>query len=88
VKVVGGALAFLLAGALLGAAIGWAGNPKPVEVPDAGLGFVNYLGPIVGGSVGATFGLILGGGWVARMVNSGDAARASRPADRSSGPAE
>jgi hypothetical protein len=88
VKVVGGALACLLAGALLGAAIGWAGNPKPVEVPDAGLGFVNYLGPIVGGSVGATFGLILGGGWVARVVNSGDAVGASRPADGASGPAE
>jgi hypothetical protein len=70
VKVVAGALAFTLAGALLGAAVGWVGNPKPVAVPEEGLAFVNYLGPIVGGAVGATFGLVLGGGWVAKVLGS------------------
>ena len=67
-KIVAGALAFTLAGAAAGAGLGWLGNPGPVPVPDAGLGFVNYVGPIAGAAVGATFGFIFGGGWVAKRV--------------------
>jgi hypothetical protein len=48
--------------------VGWLGNPRPVAVPDPELGFVNFVGPVLGGSIGATFGLIFGGGWVARTI--------------------
>lgn len=69
-KVVAGALAFTLAGGLLGAGIGWAINPRPVPLPDSGLGFVNYVGLFLGGAVGATFGLVFGGGWVAKLASA------------------
>ena len=69
-KVILGAMACTLAGGLLGAGLGWLGNPKPVALPDEGLGFVNYVGPIAGGSVGGTLGLIFGGGWIARSYQN------------------
>jgi hypothetical protein len=76
VKIVAGAIAFTLLGAALGLGIGWLFKPTPVEPPEQGLEFVNWIGPIVGGSVGATFGLIFGGGWLAaRMSQRDDAAR-------------
>ena len=50
------------------AGVGWLGNPKAVAVPDETLQFVNYVGPILGGSIGATFGFIFGGGWVAKTI--------------------
>jgi hypothetical protein len=68
VKILVGTLAFTLAGALVGAGIGWLANPKAIAVPDEGLQFVNYVGPILGGSIGATFGFIFGGGWVAKTI--------------------
>ena len=67
-KVVLVTLALLMAGALLGTGVGWLINPKAVVPPDDQLGFVNYVGPILGGAVGGTFGLIFGGGLYARMV--------------------
>jgi hypothetical protein len=67
-KVILGALGFTLLGAAFGAGAGWLGNPAPVAV-SGDLGFVNYVGPIVGASVGATVGFIFGGGWVARTIS-------------------
>ena len=67
-KVVFVTIALVLAGALLGAGLGWLANPQAVAVPAEHLDFVNYVGPILGGSLGGTFGLIFGGGWYARSV--------------------
>jgi hypothetical protein len=68
VKILAGALVCTVVGALIGAGLGWLGNPKPVAVPDESLQFVNFVGPILGGSIGATLGFILGGGWVAKVI--------------------
>jgi hypothetical protein len=68
VKIVLVTLVLLLAGALVGAGVGWLVNPKAVALPDESLGFVNYVGPILGGALGGTFGLIFGGGFYAGMV--------------------
>ncbi len=73
-KIVAGALTFTLLGALVGTGIGWLGNPKPVEVPEEGLGFINWVGPILGAGVGGTLGLIFGGGWYASRIVSHDKA--------------
>jgi hypothetical protein len=72
VKVVLGALGLTVAGAALGAGLGWLANPRPVALPDESLGFVNYVGPILGGSLGGTFGLIFGGGWFFRFVDKSE----------------
>jgi hypothetical protein len=75
-KVILGALGFTLLGAALGAGVGWLGN-QAAAVPDD-LGFVNYVGSIVGASVGATLGFIFGGGWVAKAVAAREEGRESR----------
>jgi uncharacterized protein (DUF697 family) len=77
VRIVAGALACTILGALIGAGVGFVLNLQPVPVPDEGLGFVNYVGPILGGSIGASLGLIFGGGWVARLVSKREETRRS-----------
>jgi hypothetical protein len=64
-----GALGFTLLGAALGGGIGFlvALRAGPVT-HEQGMEFVNYVQPILFGSIGATFGFILGGGWVAQQV--------------------
>ena len=74
-KVLAGALAFLLAGAAIGAAVGLVFRPIAVQPPEPGLEFVNWIGPILGGGIGGTFGLIFGGGWLASRISRDGAER-------------